>query len=213
MHIITGDGGFDFSENFNNQENHIINLIFGQIMFALVIGYLAISLGCLILLVSLLLTELSRPRDALWSAIIMLLGLVLVNSYESLNGTPMLAVLFSSLIISRLLVEISQYRWQQLGEEEKASLKTLNRWKDSIKQVFLASTKLGSIFLEVFKLFKPKSKPSEIGKKWVRPEIDDEKKSSEGNIRSSDEVSIEENTLVSDQIPALKSGNKSSDIS
>ncbi len=182
-------------------------------MFALVIGYLAISLGCLILLVSLLLTELSRPRDALWSAIMMLLGLVLVNSYESLNGAPMLAVLFSSLIISRLLVEISQYRWQQLGEEEKASLKTLNRWKDSIKQVFLASTKLGSIFLEVFKLFKPKSKPSEIGKKWVRPEIDDEKKSSEGNIRSSDEVSIEENTLVSDQIPALKSGNKSSDIS
>ena len=113
-------------------------------MFALVIGYLAISLGCLILLVSLLLTELSRPRDALWSAIIMLLGLVLINSYESLNGSPMLAVLFSSLIISRLLVEISQYRWQQLGEEEKASLKTLNRWKNSIKQVFLASAKLGS---------------------------------------------------------------------
>ena len=36
MHIITGDGGFDFSENFNNQENHIVNLIFGQIMYALV---------------------------------------------------------------------------------------------------------------------------------------------------------------------------------
>ena len=183
-------------------------------MFALVIGYLAISLGSLILLVSLLLTELSRPRDALWSALIMLLGLVLINSYESLNGSPMLAVLFSSLIILRLLAEISQYRWQQLGEEEKASLKTLNRWKNSIKQVFLASTKLGSIFLEVFKLFKPKSKPSEIGKKWVRPEIDEKKQSSEGNIVSSDEVvSIEENTLVSDQIPALKSGKKSSDIS
>ena len=36
MHIITGDGGFDFSENFDNQENHSINLIFGQIIYALV---------------------------------------------------------------------------------------------------------------------------------------------------------------------------------
>lgn len=46
MHVITGDGGFDFSENFNNQENHIINLIFGQIMFALVMQRAG---GCFIL--------------------------------------------------------------------------------------------------------------------------------------------------------------------
>ena len=36
MHIITGDGGFDFSEDFNNQENHIVKLLFGQIIYALV---------------------------------------------------------------------------------------------------------------------------------------------------------------------------------
>ena len=73
--------------------------------------------------------------------------------------------------------------------------------------------KLGSIFLEVFQLFKPKPKPSKSGKKWVRPEIEDGKKSSESNIQPSYEVNIGENTLVSDQISALKSGNKSSDIS
>ena len=131
-------------------------------MFALAIGYLAIFLGFSILLISLLLTELSRPRDALWSAIIMLLGLVLINSYESLTGSPMLGVLFSSLIIIRLLVEISQYRWQQLSEEEKISVKTLTRWKNSFNQVFLAGAKFGSIVFEVFKLFKPKTKPSEM---------------------------------------------------
>ena len=112
-------------------------------MFALVIGYLAIFLGCLILLVSLLLTELSRSRDALWSAIMMLLGLVLINSYESLNGTPMLAVLFSSLIISRLLVEISQYRWQQLSEEEKVRLQSRERWTTSYQQLKASMAKLG----------------------------------------------------------------------
>jgi hypothetical protein len=34
MMFITGDGGFDFSENFNEQENHIGNLLFAQIAYA-----------------------------------------------------------------------------------------------------------------------------------------------------------------------------------
>ena len=36
MHIITGDGGFDFSVDFNNQEHQIINLLFGQVVYALI---------------------------------------------------------------------------------------------------------------------------------------------------------------------------------
>jgi hypothetical protein len=36
MHIITGDGGFDFSIDFNNQEHQIINLLFGQVIYALI---------------------------------------------------------------------------------------------------------------------------------------------------------------------------------
>jgi len=35
MDIITGDGGFDFSDDFNNQEKNISNLLFAQIAFAL----------------------------------------------------------------------------------------------------------------------------------------------------------------------------------
>ena len=35
MDIITGDGGFDFSMDFNKQETHIANLLFAQIAFAL----------------------------------------------------------------------------------------------------------------------------------------------------------------------------------
>ena len=36
MDIITGDGGFDFSSDFKNQENNISNLLFAQIAYALV---------------------------------------------------------------------------------------------------------------------------------------------------------------------------------
>jgi 23S rRNA U2552 (ribose-2'-O)-methylase RlmE/FtsJ len=34
MELITGDGGFDFSMDFNNQEIHISKLLFGQIAYA-----------------------------------------------------------------------------------------------------------------------------------------------------------------------------------
>jgi 23S rRNA U2552 (ribose-2'-O)-methylase RlmE/FtsJ len=36
MDLITGDGGFDFSVDFNSQEINITNLLFGQIAYALV---------------------------------------------------------------------------------------------------------------------------------------------------------------------------------
>ena len=35
MDIITGDGGFDFSSDFNNQETNISNLLFAQVSYAL----------------------------------------------------------------------------------------------------------------------------------------------------------------------------------
>ena len=35
MDLITADGGFDFSIDFNSQENHIAKLLFGQIVYAL----------------------------------------------------------------------------------------------------------------------------------------------------------------------------------
>jgi len=36
MSIITGDGGFDFSIDFNNQEHYILKLLFGQVCYAIV---------------------------------------------------------------------------------------------------------------------------------------------------------------------------------
>ena len=37
MHIVTGDGGFDFSADFNKQENTAFRLIFTQVIYALVL--------------------------------------------------------------------------------------------------------------------------------------------------------------------------------
>ncbi len=182
-------------------------------MLAVVIGTIAIVLGFLILLLPVFITELSRPRDSVWGAVTMVLGLILLTSHERFNGSPMLAVLLGALLCSRLVTEVSRYRWQQLSSEEQRNLRTFNRWGNSFKQFFAAFAKLGLIFLEIFKIFKPKAKPSSIGKKWIRKEIENKNPSLDSNQVSSLEANFQEKALVPDKILKTTSGNNPADAS
>ena len=86
-------------------------------MLATLSGDLCLIFGLALLFLPLLAVELSRPRDGFWGAIVLLLGLVLVTSSDRLRGAPMLAVLFGSLLITRLTKEVAQARWQVLSDE------------------------------------------------------------------------------------------------
>ena len=66
-------------------------------MLASLGGALALLLGLAVLLLPLLTPELSRPRDVLWGAVVLLLGLVLVTSADRLTGAPMLGVVLNQL--------------------------------------------------------------------------------------------------------------------
>lgn len=104
-------------------------------MVATLGGLLALPLGLLILLLPLLATELSRPRDSAWGAVLLLLALVLVTSAERLSGAPMLGVLCGALLIGRLGSEVALGRWRQLSEEEQRRLGSLERWSTSFRQL------------------------------------------------------------------------------
>jgi hypothetical protein len=95
----------------------------------------ALLAGLALLLLPLLVPELSRPRDAFWGAVVLLLGLVLVTSAERLTGAPMLAVLCGGLLIGRLGVEVGQGRWRLLTEEERQRLWSKERWQTSLSQI------------------------------------------------------------------------------
>ena len=69
-------------------------------MLATLSGDLCLLFGLGLLLLPLLAVELSRPRDGVWGAVVLLLGLVLVTSSDRLRGAPMLAVLCGSLLIA-----------------------------------------------------------------------------------------------------------------
>ena len=146
-------------------------------MLATLTGDLCLLVGLAVLLLPLLATELSRPRDGVWGAVVLLLGLVLVTSNDRLRGAPMLAVACGALLIGRLGSEVAQARWHQLSPEEQQRLGSRERWASSLQQLIAVLASLGSNASSMAASFKPPSPAqptregaSRSGKRWVRPE-------------------------------------------
>jgi len=155
-------------------------------MLATIAGDLCLLLGLAVLLLPLLATELSRPRDGIWGGVVLLLGLVLVTSSDRLRGAPMLAVICSALLISRLGCEVAQARWQHLSQEEQQRLQSRERWSTSVQQLGTSITTLLINLRAAVGSLKPEPAAgnredgtSRSGKRWVRPDDFDQNKSPE----------------------------------
>ncbi|MCP9860162.1 MULTISPECIES: Ycf66 family protein [unclassified Cyanobium] len=146
-------------------------------MLATLGGFLALLLGLLLLLLPLLASELSRARDSVWGAVVLLLGLVLVTSAERLTGAPMLAVLCGGLLIGRLGVEVGQGRWRLLSEEERQRLWSVERWQTSLSQLGASLGRLLQLASGVVAglgswLAERRAARPASTKRWVRPEAE-----------------------------------------
>jgi len=141
-------------------------------MLATLGGLLALLLGLAILLLPLLASELSRPGDSAWGAVVLLLGLVLVTCAERLTGAPMLGVLCGGLLIGRLAGEVSQGRWRQLSPEEQQRLWSAERWQTSLEQAAAALAQLLALMTTVGgslgQWLAQRRQPKSRGKLWVR---------------------------------------------
>jgi hypothetical protein len=145
-------------------------------MVATLAGLGALLLGLALLLLPLLASELSRPGDSAWGALVLVLALVLVTSAERLTGAPMLAVISGGLLITRLTVEVGRGRWRQLTPEEQDRLGTRERWSTSVDQaraallgLMAASRQQGATLL---RWWQERRQPQTSGKRWVRPDDD-----------------------------------------
>ena len=155
-------------------------------MLATLAGDLCLLLGLAVLLLPLLATELSRPRDGIWGGVVLLLGLVLVTSSDRLRGAPMLAVICSALLISRLGSEVAQSRWQRLSQEEQQRLRSRERWSTSLQQLGTSITTLLSNISDAVGSLKPEPAAanreegrSRSGKRWIRPDQTEQNDSSD----------------------------------
>jgi len=147
-------------------------------MLANVGGDLALGLGLAMLLLPLLAPELSRPRDAAWGALVLLLGLSLVTSSDRLTGSPMVVVVCGGLLIGRLAIEVGQARWRQLSPEEQQRLGSVERWSTALAQLGqaglglvgqtgAAAGGLGGWLVQ----HRPGARRT-TGKRWVRPALE-----------------------------------------
>ena len=144
------------------------------VMLATLGGLLALVAGLGILLLPLLTPELSRPRDATWGALVLLLGLVLVTSSDRLTGAPMLGVLCGGLLIGRLGSEVGQGRWRALTDEERQRLGSAERWRTSVDQLLASVGRLVALAATaasgLLSWWRERRQPRSVGKRWVRPE-------------------------------------------
>ena len=141
-------------------------------MLATLSGDICLLFGLALLLLPLLAVELSRPRDGVWGAVVLILGLVLVTSSDRMRGAPMLAVLCGSLLISRLSAEVGQSRWRALSDEEQTKLGSADHWRNNLQQLGSAMASLGEGLTGIVKQLKPAGKSGVTLKKWVRPELE-----------------------------------------
>ena len=146
-------------------------------MLASLSGTLALIVGLAVIVLPLLAEEMSRPRDAFWGAVVLLLGLTLVTSADRLTGSPMLAVLCGGLLIGRLGLEVVQLRWRQLTPEEQQRLFSLERWQTSLSQLIASLARgiavvgaTGATLLA--SLRRGGGHRNSSGKRWVRRESD-----------------------------------------
>jgi len=151
-------------------------------MLASLSGSLALAVGLAVMLLPLLCPELSRPRDAAWGAVVLVLGLTLVTGADRLTGSPMLAVLCGGLLIGRLGNEVIQLRWRQLTPEEQQRLVSRERWQASGTELATSVGVLGSSLgrsgsvlaaslASLTAALRGRSGGgNSSGKRWVRPE-------------------------------------------
>ncbi len=139
-------------------------------------GYLFLFVGFLILALPLMLVELSRPRDWLMGGLFLFLGLFLLVENDLLRGSINLLVISMEILYGKMIFEIIQTRWNQLGSEEKKRIGSFKRWFESFQQLAQSFALLGSGFLTFIKGLITKSEKPVIEKKWVHPELQEEVK-------------------------------------
>ena len=137
-------------------------------MLAILIGALALAFGLLLMLLPLMASQLARPRDGLWAAVVLILGLVLVTGAERLTGGPMLGVLCGGLLIGRLSTEVGQQRWAVLDQSERDQLRQREYWQGQLIQLKDALQKLLTALVGLLGWIKDRLRKPAITKKWVR---------------------------------------------
>ena len=125
--------------------------------------------GIIFLLMPLLYIELGRPRDFIKGGLNLVIGMLLIfkhNNFDTLNYSIFTVI---TILLTFYLIEIFSIRWNQLTNQEKNKLKTLEELKKNLS-IFLKAISLArKDFLNSNNILKFGRKNENFNKKkWVR---------------------------------------------
>ena len=157
-------------------------------MIISIFGYFFLVIGLLILSLPFLLVELSRPRDWLYGALFLFLGLFLLVENDLFRYSINLFVISMAILLGKMVFEISQNRWNQLSLEEKKRIVSFNRWIESVTEIGQVFALLAKGFLNFFKSFEDQSQKPLKTKKWVHPDLNEEIKTKAADLTNESEL-------------------------
>ncbi len=118
--------------------------------------------------------ELGRPRDFIKGGLNLVVGMLLIykkNSFNTLHSSIFIVI---TTLMTFYLVEIFSIRWNQLTNQEKNKLQTLEELKKNLS-IFLKAISLArQDFLNSNNILKFRRKDENLNKKkWVRNDEND----------------------------------------
>ena len=126
------------------------------------------------MLIPILYIELGRPRDLIKGGINLVIGMLLLVKNNGFDRLYFLSLIAITILFIFYLVEIFSIRWNQLTNQEKNKLKTLEELKKNLS-IFLKAISLArQDFLNSNNILKFGRKNENLNKKkWVRNDEND----------------------------------------
>ena len=138
------------------------------------LGSFYVVIGTIFLSVPLIYLELGRPNDLIKAFLNLLIGLILIIKFKTLDKSFFAIFLLLTVLFVLYLVEVFLSRWSQLTDKEKKKLTTFLELKKNLSKI-LEAINLGiKNFKKPLNFFNFDSNNEKIKpKKWVRNDKND----------------------------------------
>ena len=133
-----------------------------------------ILIGIIFLLVPLIYLELGRPKDLIRAFLNLLVGFITIIKNKAIDESLFIIFFLLTLLFVFYLLELFQFRWNQLTDKEKNKLTTFLVFKNNLSKI-LEAINLGlrnfTKFLNISNF--DRNNQNVIPKKWVRNDKND----------------------------------------
>ena len=138
------------------------------------LGGIYLLYGIIFLLLPLIYVELGRSRDFIKGSLNLVIGMLLIVKHNAFDSLYFLILIAITILLTSYVVEIFSIRWNQLTNQEKNKLKTIEEFKKNLA-IFSSTISLAKKdILNLNNILKFGRKNENLNKKkWVRNDEND----------------------------------------